>query len=150
MKFSVAAIILHKGEYLFQKRDNKKSIFYPNFYGLFGGTSKIKEKPIETIKRELNEEISLNFNKIEYFISIKLDSKRFNPKNSSEFKRYFFVCTLPFNFNKELILKEGQSYKFLNINKINKLKIAPFDYAVVKFHSLLKSNAKIIPRKYFK
>ena len=38
MKFSVAAIITFKNKYLVQ--EIKKRIFYPGFYGLFGGTQK--------------------------------------------------------------------------------------------------------------
>ena len=43
MTFSVAAIIIHKGKYLFQKRDKKSGIFYPDLFGLFGGNNKSKE-----------------------------------------------------------------------------------------------------------
>ena len=51
MKYSTAAIIFIGNRYMFQKRDNKKEIFYPGFYGLFGGENNKNEKPIDCIKR---------------------------------------------------------------------------------------------------
>ena len=150
MKFSVAAIIFHKNKYLFQKRDNKKRIFYPNFYGLFGGERNKNEKPIETMRREFFEEISLKFVKINHLITIKLNSPIFNPKKASIFKRHVFICELPRDFRKQIKLNEGQNLKFININKVNKINIAPFDYAVTKYYDLLKNNKKIIPSKYLK
>lgn len=150
MKFSVAAIIFYQNKYLFQKRDNKKEIFYPNFYGLFGGERNKNEKPIEVVKRELFEEISLEFVNIKHFITIKLNSPNFNPKEASVFKRYIFVCKLPQDFKKNIKLNEGQRFKFIDINKVNKLKIAPFDYAIIKYYDLFKKNKEIIPKKYLR
>ena len=138
MKFSVAAIILHKGKYLFQKRDNKSNIFYPNFYGLFGGASNKYEKPKQVLKRELYEELNIKFKDIEHLINLKLDSRNFNPKTASIFNRHFFICKLPNNFKRNINLKEGQNYKFMNINRINKNELSPFDYAVTKYYDLLK------------
>ena len=37
MGTSVAAIIYHKKKYFLQKRDNKKTIIFPNHLSLFGG-----------------------------------------------------------------------------------------------------------------
>ena len=59
--YSVAALIIYKKRYLFQKRDNKKGIFYPGLYGLFGGNNIGKENPRKTIVRELFEEIDIKF-----------------------------------------------------------------------------------------
>ncbi len=150
MYFSVAALIKYKGKYLFQKRDNKKGIFYPNLYGLFGGNNEGKEFPRNTIKRELSEEISLEFKKIKHFLTIKLESDHFNPKNSSIFKRYFFLCELPYNSIYKLKLLEGQSYKFFDINKVNAKNFVPFDYAAARYHQMLYSGKKVIPKRFLK
>ena len=63
MKIGSKAIIVNNGKYLLQLRDNKKNIFYPNHWGLFGGAKDRKEKPILTIKREIREELNLKINK---------------------------------------------------------------------------------------
>uniref|UniRef100_UPI000A7E2674 NUDIX domain-containing protein n=1 Tax=Pelagibacter ubique TaxID=198252 RepID=UPI000A7E2674 len=60
---SVHAIILFKGKYFIQKRDNKKNIHFPNFWGLFGGKIKNNELKIDAIIREIKEETNLKINK---------------------------------------------------------------------------------------
>ena len=149
-KYSVAAIITYKKKYLFQKRDKKGGIFYPNLYGLFGGNNKDKEFPKKTIKRELSEEINLEFKKIKYFLTIKIESDHFNPKNSSIFKRYFFLCELPHNLINKLKLQEGQSYKFFDINKVNAKNFVPFDYAAARYHQMIHLGKKVSPKRFLK
>ena len=150
MTFSVAAIIIHKGKYLFQKRDKKSGIFYPNYFGLFGGNSSGKEKPKDTIIRELNEETNLKFKKIKHFLTIKLESSSFNPKKSSIFRRHVYICKLPVDFKKKIKLQEGQSFRFFDVRKNNSIKFVSFDFAVANYHYLLKSKKKIIPEEYLK
>lgn len=150
MTFSVAAIIVHKGKYLFQKRDSKKGIFYPGLYGLFGGNNNSKEIPKKTMKRELLEEIDIEFKKIKHFITIKLESNHFNPKNSSIFRRYFFICELPNKSINKINLLEGQSYKFIDINKESGKKFVPFDYAVARYHFMFNSKKQIIPKMFLR
>ena len=53
---SVHAIIIYKRKYFIQKRDNKKNIHFPNFWGLFGGKIAQNESKINAILRELKEE----------------------------------------------------------------------------------------------
>lgn len=133
---------------MFQKRDNKKGIFYPGFCGLFGGENNGNEKPIDCIKRELSEEININFKNINYFMTLKLESKLFNKKNSSIFDRYIFICNLPKNYKKELKIHEGKGYVLESINKLKKYSIMPFDLAITQFYHLLRNKNKIIPEKF--
>lgn len=148
MKFSVAAIITFKKKYLVQKRDQKKRIFYPGFYGLFGGVQEGAEKPIDTIKRELLEEINLSDLDVNKFIKIKLESNLFNPKNSSVFNRHIFICKLTKQNKNNIKINEGKYYKFFNINDIKKIEMAPFDKALISYYDLFKKNSSIIPKKY--
>ena len=37
MGIASKAVIIHKGKYLLQHRDDKKEIFSPNYWGCFGG-----------------------------------------------------------------------------------------------------------------
>jgi len=148
MKYSTAAIIFIGNRYMFQKRDNKKEIFYPGFYGLFGGENNKNEKPIDCIKRELSEEININFKNINYFMTLHLKSKIFDKKKSSIFERHFFICNLPKNYKKELKILEGKGYVLENINKIKKNNTIPFDSAITEFYHLLRNKKKIIPKKF--
>ena len=148
MKFSVAAIIYSNNKYLFQKRDNKKNIFYPGYCSLFGGQNNKYEKPFNSIKRELLEEINLDFKTINYFMTVNLQSKVFKKKNSSIFNRYIYICKLPNNYKKNIKALEGKGFILENISKLNKLKIAPFDLAITKFYHLLRNKRQIIPKKF--
>ena len=150
MNFSVAAIIKYKGKYLLQKRDKKKNIFYPNFFGLFGGTPLKNESPSNCLKRELYEELNLLVKERKHFLTTDIKSEKFRKKNASIFKRFFFECELPFNYKKKLLLKEGSGYSFLSMKDINCKKLVPFDFAAIYFFELLKSKKKIIPKKYLK
>ena len=61
---SVHAIILFKGKYFIQKRDNKKKIFIFQIFGVcFGGKIKNNELKIDAIIREIKEETNLKINK---------------------------------------------------------------------------------------
>ena len=53
MKKSVGAIIYKNGKYLLQKRDNDKKIFFPDFWGVFGGNVESFESSNKAIIREL-------------------------------------------------------------------------------------------------
>ena len=131
MYISVKAIICHKGKYLLQKRDNKKNIYFPGLWGVFGGNCKKKEKLIGSLKRELKEELNLNFINIRKIFTLKIKSKNFEPERSN----HYFLCKLPLNYNKNIILNEGSAYAFFNIKKVNKLKIIPWDLAVLHYHN---------------
>ena len=128
------------------KKEIKKRIFYPGFYGLFGGTQEGTEKPLDTIKRELLEEINLSLLNINKFITIKLESNLFNPKNSSVFNRHIFVCKLTKQNKNHIKINEGEYYKFYNISEIKKIEMAPFDKALILYYDLFKKNSSIIPK----
>jgi 8-oxo-dGTP diphosphatase len=51
------AFIYQGSRLLLQLRDNKPDIYYPNYWGLFGGAVDPGETPIQAIAREIEEEI---------------------------------------------------------------------------------------------
>ena len=57
---AVAAIIKYKDKYLFQLRDKKKNIFFPEHWGLFGGAIDKNETKINALIREVKEELSID------------------------------------------------------------------------------------------
>ena len=59
---SVKGIIFFKKKYLLQLRDNKKNIFFTNFWCLFGGRVNTNETYTEALQREIKEEINLIVN----------------------------------------------------------------------------------------
>ena len=56
---SAHAILILDGDYILQLRDNKPTIAAAGQWSLFGGEIKIGETPLQTIKREVYEELSI-------------------------------------------------------------------------------------------
>ncbi len=146
MKKSVGAVIYFKDKYLIQKRSNKKNIYFPNLFGVFGGNVEKKEKIIKAVIREIFEElnIKLNSKQVKFFLKISFYSRHFL-KNRSRF--YFFVKILKSQLN-SINLKEGQSYHFINISKIKKLDFVPWDLsAILYFDKYVRKNKSIKPKR---
>ena len=145
MKKSVGVVIYFKDKYLIQKRSNKKNIYFPNLFGVFGGNVEKKEKIIKAVIREIFEElnIKLNSKQVKFFFKISINSRHFL-KNRSRF--YFFVKILKSQLN-SINLKEGQSYHFINISKIKKLDFVPWDLsAILYFDKYIRKNKSIKPK----
>ena len=138
MFISVGAIIYYRGKYLLQKRDKKKNIFFPNIWGVFGGTIEKNETPLQGIKRELKEELNLKFQNPQFFLKLTIKSKNFTPHRT----RYFFVCKLPLSFRKDIILTEGQKFEFQKLEDIGHNDIVPWDFAALNYHYFSKIKKK--------
>ena len=54
-----ALIVLDDGRYLMQQRDDIQGIFYPGYWGLFGGAMEPGETAVEALVREVAEETGL-------------------------------------------------------------------------------------------
>ena len=142
MKKSVGAIIYFKGKYLLQKRDNKKNIFFPDFWGVFGGSVDKNEIIRKAVLRELKEEITLDMNIEKKILTSFFKSYHFN----SQRKRVYFECS--FKTKKfKIKLNEGVSLKFFKINEIKKLKIIPWDLqALLYFDLFYIKKKKLLPQ----
>ena len=137
---SVGGIIFHKNKYLLQQRDNKKNIYFPGFWGLFGGLLNKKEKFIKAIVREIKEETNL---KVRITRTVILNN--FTIFRSKKIrKRIYYECKII--GKKNIILKEGRKYKFFYYNQMSKLNIVPLDLAAIKYHYLsVVKKVKYLP-----
>ena len=125
---AVKAIICVNNKYLLQLRDKHKNIYYPNFWGLFGGSIEKKETPRKAITREIKEEINLDI-KVKRII---LNSKFKFYDSTNTFETFFYQCK---SINKKkIILREGQDFCFFSYNDIRKLKIVPYDLVAITYH----------------
>ena len=129
-KDASAVILHHNGNVLLQKRDNKEGIFYPGYWGLFGGAKNKKETYLTNIKREIFEELNLDLNKkyFKYFFKLKIEF----PISKKKFKnvnRFFYIYEIQniSKFKNQIILKEGQRFSFFDKIKYLKLQITPYD-----------------------
>ncbi len=136
-KAASAIIIYFKKKILLVLRSNKKNIFYPNHYGLFGGAKENNETYIKTANRELYEETNINISekKINYFIDINFSFPR-----SKIIKRKIYLYKIDnlSKFKKNFKLGEGVKCKFFSYNSIKKLNnIVPYDkLAIDIFYSI--------------
>jgi 8-oxo-dGTP pyrophosphatase MutT (NUDIX family) len=56
----VLAIVLVHGAYVLQHRDNKPNIASPGLWSLFGGSPEHGESTVQSIRREIREELGLD------------------------------------------------------------------------------------------
>jgi len=138
-KNASAVIIFNKNKVLLQQRDKKKNIFYPGFWGLFGGAKEHNENYKTTALREIREELTFDFKKnlLNYFFKMQIE---FPFKNKIiNVNRYFFIYEIKnINFFYEnLKLNEGKNLKFFNLRKYIDIQITPYDkLAIDMFYDL--------------
>ena len=145
MKKSVGAILYFKNKYVAQKRSKKKNIYFPNMYGVFGGSVNPKEKSLIGIQRELYEEINLKLNtkKIKYFLNISINSRHFKKYRS---RKYYAIKLTSSELN-SIKLNEGQSFHIMNINQIKRLNFVPWDLsAILYFNNYILKSKSVKPR----
>ena len=140
---SVGAIIYYKGKYLIQRRDNKKNIFFPNFWGVFGGSLKKHEDEKKGILRELKEELNLTFERPIKKLSLKIISKNFKPVRN----RTFYICNPKF-LPKKIKIYEGKDFALLSFKNLKKLDFVPWDFSALSYHYYdVVKNLQILPKK---
>ena len=133
---SVAGIIYFKNKYLFQIRDKKPKIWFPGYFGFFGGIIDKKESPLKAIKREILEELNQPILRSKLLLKINLRMKEFRKGR----ERYYFLLDLEKNFEKKLVINEGAGFKLLPIEKIDLKKMIPWDLTAIYYHQYLKDK----------
>ena len=112
------AIITQNNEFLFQLRDNRPGIPYPNQWSFFGGEIELGESPWKALQREIMEELCWHPDRGRYLY-------QWDNLDRPEYSLHFFA--LEFKGRREgLILKEGQDLEWFTVEKIVlETKIAP-------------------------
>lgn len=106
-------------KFLFVLRDNKPDIPNPNMWGLFGGGIDSDETPINTIKRELAEEINISIFDIKEICSKKL-THNVQGEIYNIIGYYFIGKTSTVDLSKT-ILNEGQKVAFFSLEEISQM-----------------------------
>ena len=102
------AFIKHNDKFLLQLRDFKKTINFPGKWGFFAGSININESPINSIERELIEELNFQF-------------KNIKPLGTFLINKTFKMHAFKINFRgrlAELQLTEGQEFNSFTIQNI--------------------------------
>lgn len=113
---SVKAVIHTNGSLLLQLRDDKSEIFFPGAWGLFGGSIDDEERPLETLIRELAEEIRFDVQQAQFLF--RWQHKKYNSL------LHFFLVHLTVDLS-DLCLREGQAMELFSIKQIKMLSITP-------------------------
>ena len=135
-----AIIPYYKKKILLQKRSNNPKIYYPGFWGCFGGALNKNEKYEMAIIREFKEETNIKLKKSNFKYLMNVDFTI--PIKNIIIRRRFYVYKIISiqKFKKEFLLGEGDDYSFFNINSFNNLnKVVPYDkLAIDNFFHILK------------
>jgi 8-oxo-dGTP pyrophosphatase MutT (NUDIX family) len=126
MKRLAKIIFYNKNKFLLQLRDKNESN-YPHTWVLLGGNIDENETPIQTLKRELIEELSFEnftpkflFTKIRETNGVKVEDNIFCAEVSEEILKHE--------------LKEGEKIAFLSIDEIKKTNVfEPFKEYLIEF-----------------
>jgi 8-oxo-dGTP pyrophosphatase MutT (NUDIX family) len=125
---AVAAIIhTIDSKVLLQKRDNLPTIFYPNYWGFFGGAIDDNENSNQAIKRELLEELSFDFHQSQIN---KIGIFNFNVDELciGNFVRTYYSILIKSKDIDSYKLGEGADIGLFNMAyALENLKIVPYD-----------------------
>lgn len=134
---ATAAIILIEGlRYLLQHRDPKPEIFFPDHWGLFGGATDPGESDQQGLRRELREELDLDFSEgdFRYFTRFDFD---FGFCGHGPIRRIFFeIGPLPLSILDRIVLREGQAAEaFTAREALGTLRLTPYDNFALWMHA---------------
>ena len=123
---SVGVIIrTENNRYLFQHRSNQKGLYFPGFWGLFGGGIKPAESPEQAARRELREEIGLDISEIELVMQFQFN---FRPLDLKTIARWFFLIHLTRVDVENIRLSEGVDVKAFSAKyALTRLRLVHYD-----------------------
>ena len=127
-----ALIVLDDSSYVLQHRDDKPDIWYPDHWGCFGGSVDAGEQPLEALRRELYEELELEFDEADYFTRFDFDLTRLG---AGRYYRMFFVVSVSARQYSRLVLHEGEAFgAFSGETVCRDLKVTPYDAFALFLH----------------
>ncbi len=141
---AVAAIILLGDRYLLQHRDAKEGIFFPDYWGCFGGGVDPGESSDQALVRELAEELGFarEAAACSFFTRFDFDFS-FAPGCPSIY-RLFYELRLPDSAFAGLRLGEGQGLGLFSADDIlaGRPRLTPYDAFALWMHA---SRARFVP-----
>lgn len=142
---SAVLIELESGKLLFQHRDDSLKIYFPSFYGLFGGAIEKNETPLHCIVREVKEELSIDIasNRFRNFLDMTFSSIFFLNQNIRT--RHFYYLKITKIEEEKIILKEGQALLKSFPKDIPLKKIVPTDLMALSMYITDKNGIRINP-----
>lgn len=135
-----AIIPYYEKRILLQKRSNNPSIYYPSFWGCFGGALNKRENYEKAIIREFKEETNIKLKNTNFKYLMNVDFTL--PFKNVIIKRRFYIYEIESikSFEREFSLGEGDDYAFFNeVSYKNLVNVVPYDQlAIDNFFHILK------------
>jgi 8-oxo-dGTP pyrophosphatase MutT (NUDIX family) len=129
----VALIVLDDGRYLMQLRDHKRGIFYPDYWGLFGGSVDPGEDRLAALRRELMEEIGFPVERAEYFTCFDFD---FSFAGHGKRFRAYYEVPMKVSDLPRPALGEGAGMRAFTVAEIlGELRVVPYDAFALWMHA---------------
>jgi 8-oxo-dGTP diphosphatase len=130
---AVAAIILVESDgYLLQLRDARSDIWYPDHWGLFGGGTEPGEDPVQSLARELREELELELEHAEFFARIEFD---LGGLGLDRYFRSYYVVQISRGVAGRLVLHEGAAMRvFPGAEALTGIRLTPYDAFALYLH----------------
>jgi 8-oxo-dGTP pyrophosphatase MutT (NUDIX family) len=131
---AAAAIILcDDGRYLLQLRDDIPGIFYPGFWGCFGGAISKSETAAQAIRRELSEELELSAAPSAQFVTFDFDLSTIG---QGRVTRVYFEYVINDGVFRRLSLHEGADMRrFTRAELFGLSNVTPYDSFALWLHS---------------
>lgn len=108
-----------------QLRDQREDIWYPGWWGCFGGALEAGESPIEGLKRELREELELEVHGAREVSRMAFE---FEPVGLGSARRIYFLVDLDDDHASRLVLHEGQRMEALSYERlVSGIPVVPYD-----------------------
>ncbi|MBF0383083.1 MAG: (deoxy)nucleoside triphosphate pyrophosphohydrolase [Magnetococcales bacterium] len=127
----VAAIIFNKNKLLCVKRGESKYSYVSNKYEFPGGKIEANETQVAALKREVQEELSLNIEVGDKFITVNHNYPDFSVR------LHTYLCN---SENRVITLHEHIDYKWLSTADLEKLDWAAADIPIIDKLMAIKSN----------
>ncbi len=139
---TAAILLVEGGRYLLQHRDSIPQIWFPDHWGMFGGATEPGESDEQGLRRELMEELSLDFPESEFRYFSRFDFD-FCFAGRERIRRIFFeVGPLPASLLEKIVLHEGQAVKAFTIREALALRLTPYDSFALWMHA---NQARLTP-----
>lgn len=121
---------LKNNKILMQLRDNKKDIVFPNQWGYFSGSIEKGEMFVDTLRREVKEELDIPISRFNsYFFHKFID-------NHLKIISYCFILNMK-KINKFKLL-EGSDCIYISKEQIKLNKV--YSFRTKKYHSIIKAD----------
>jgi 8-oxo-dGTP pyrophosphatase MutT (NUDIX family) len=130
---AVAAILMTPdGRYVMQLRDDKPDIWFPNYWGCFGGAVDAGETAEQALVRELREEIELVPTAWRYFTGMDFDMTELG---LLKYYRLYYLVPLAEGQLERLKLHEGREIRAFDGHELlARERVTPYDAFATWLH----------------